>query len=676
MNKSVFLRCLYLFVSVFVFTHSGKASTKSVWVGQEFYLECNPNTAASQWNAKWTYPNELFYPMGGSTFYKKFKVNQYYEGMANVKCEWEDVFNAGFPGLESSVKRSNSWSITCISNPVSIYENDLVLIVGESTQLHYKHQYENEYTSSAIVSFYCAETDVVSVTEHGEVKAVGEGTAYVYLHSNISGVTPCCTVQVKNANSDNEGGKNEKDDDEETVVTEGSWSDFGAYDIKWYNKTDKSFTISTPKELAGVAYLVNNDITSFKGCTLHVVNDIDLQERYWTPIGRIFMGDIEGNGHIISNVFVDGGYGFFNGTIQDAKIQNLVLEVSVSKTEQPLAAGAFVDHAFASTFENIVIKSNIYLDFSGVKFSSTQSSFSGNVGGFSSTSNECNYKNVKAETNFIFKCGKPDGSSLYGSVDLNIGGIIGRSSHDVLNKCQSVNNVDIEINGYKGDYTNWNNNQSEIRYGGIIGQYDDDKESTELKSCLSKNIDFKGLHKVGGGSYVEFYFGGIVGGDDSGVIRLQNCVALNKNYMIIGHDHGRMLGGTESYFRGVCRYGISNVCYSNNDVEKNIKYIKRDDQISIGNTSSFSMSQMNSQAFVDEINFLNQLEFDEEPCWGLDEEGNLTLLSDEAMSIKDVIKDVENSNGSVYNLQGIEMKDKENLPRGIYISNGKKIYVK
>jgi hypothetical protein len=44
--------------------------------------------------------------------------------------------------------------------------------------------------------------------------------------------------------------------------------------------------------------------------------------------------------------------------------------------------------------------------------------------------------------------------------------------------------------------------------------------------------------------------------------------------------------------------------------------------------------------------------------------------------IEDVVLDTESSNLPVYNLQGVRMKDMDNLPSGIYIQGGKKFIVK
>lgn len=44
--------------------------------------------------------------------------------------------------------------------------------------------------------------------------------------------------------------------------------------------------------------------------------------------------------------------------------------------------------------------------------------------------------------------------------------------------------------------------------------------------------------------------------------------------------------------------------------------------------------------------------------------------------IEDVVLDTESSNLPIYNLQGVRMKDADNLPSGIYIQGGKKFIVK
>lgn len=75
----------------------------------------------------------------------------------------------------------------------------------------------------------------------------------------------------------------------------------------WYNSTDTDFPITTPEQLAGLSMLVagGND---FAGKTINLENDLDLSANLWTPIGVnfniAFSGTFNGNGHIISGLFV------------------------------------------------------------------------------------------------------------------------------------------------------------------------------------------------------------------------------------------------------------------------------------------------------------------------------------------------------------------------------------
>ena len=56
----------------------------------------------------------------------------------------------------------------------------------------------------------------------------------------------------------------------------------GAVDLSWYNGTDTEFTITTARQLAGVAELVNSNTTDFTGKTIRLGADISLL-RYEEP---------------------------------------------------------------------------------------------------------------------------------------------------------------------------------------------------------------------------------------------------------------------------------------------------------------------------------------------------------------------------------------------------------
>ena len=123
-------------------------------------------------------------------------------------------------------------------------------------------------------------------------------------------------------------------------------------DTQWHNKNDDSFEISTAEELAGLAKLVNLGNT-FSGKTVVLKEDIDLENKEWTPIGKSleksFQGTFEGGWHTVSNLKVTGAnenVGLF-GYAADAEIRNLtVTEADISGSRN---VGGIAGNAGAGT---------------------------------------------------------------------------------------------------------------------------------------------------------------------------------------------------------------------------------------------------------------------------------------------------------------------------------------
>jgi|LSQX01.1.fsa_nt_gb hypothetical protein len=115
------------------------------------------------------------------------------------------------------------------------------------------------------------------------------------------------------------------------VAAESVWD--GTTDITWYtsNPSATSFTISTGAELAGLASIVTAGTDSFLGDTITLMEDIDLDNRSWTPIGASssggnhFYGTFDGNYHVISNLNgTDNSFGLFCylcGTVKNLGIE-------------------------------------------------------------------------------------------------------------------------------------------------------------------------------------------------------------------------------------------------------------------------------------------------------------------------------------------------------------------
>ena len=103
------------------------------------------------------------------------------------------------------------------------------------------------------------------------------------------------------------------------------------------------YRISTGAELAWLAAQVN-DGNDFSTKTVTLTNNIDLNNKAWTPIGNsdsVFAGTFDGNGHTISGLYINitGSYspakkgrlyqGLF-GCVEDGTVQNLIVTGSVT----------------------------------------------------------------------------------------------------------------------------------------------------------------------------------------------------------------------------------------------------------------------------------------------------------------------------------------------------------
>jgi hypothetical protein len=124
----------------------------------------------------------------------------------------------------------------------------------------------------------------------------------------------------------------------------------GTADTSWYNEDKMEFTIITPEQLAGLAELVN-DSNDFFGKTVKLGNHIMLNDtanwrnweneppvNEWVAIGEIprrgFQGTFDGNGHIISGVYInstDERAGLFVYAVYGSVIKNLGVTASYVK---------------------------------------------------------------------------------------------------------------------------------------------------------------------------------------------------------------------------------------------------------------------------------------------------------------------------------------------------------
>ena len=447
------------------------------------------------------------------------------------------------------------------------------------------------------------------------------------------------------------------------VSNAATWADNGAYSISWYDKNQTEFQLSSPQELAGVAYLVNNNFTSFSGQTICLSGDVDLAGREWIPIGTgntKFKGNFNGNNYSILNCVINeaGSYsntGFWT-ILSGNRIENLTYKAQIDDSQPYI--GGLAGSATDATFSNVSSDCNIkfYRTWGGSTSLHPQYCFGGVVG----NSEDCTYEKVKVSLSCEFTFGWSSGSTMFGAVDLALGGVVGEGFGDSFYMCEANNDdIEISINGYVAD-SYYSSSSSSIDYGGIVGS----GRSCVVTSCFAKTYNFSGFHNTGTYDGASFDYSGIGGNCKT----IENSVAQTYNYTIKGHAYSWVAAWyhTHSTFGGVSgeTYGTVAGCYSNNDYVKNVSKVGGDNTGESGSTS-FSVAQMNTQEFVDEINMYGMLNLDSQN-WTL-KDGELSLKwDDEEASIEEIECDF-NSGDNDYTIYDINGRVLKSLAKGVNI---------
>ncbi len=134
-------------------------------------------------------------------------------------------------------------------------------------------------------------------------------------------------------------------------------------DIREPQYTDSIYEIYTPGELIWIERVVNGSITegtegvfptgnsSMEGLTVRLMNDIDLHDIKWKPIGYytdsyhycFFNGTFDGNNHIVTNLYInqpsDRGVGFIGALGSSGEIHNVGIEGESSINGQIYVGG-------------------------------------------------------------------------------------------------------------------------------------------------------------------------------------------------------------------------------------------------------------------------------------------------------------------------------------------------
>lgn len=409
-----------------------------------------------------------------------------------------------------------------------------------------------------------------------------------------------------------------------------NWTDRGNYSMGWYNASKTEFEISSAKDFAGIAVLVNEGYTDFNGKTITLTGDISLSPNTWIPIGikdRPFRGTIKGNGHKISGMYVPENteenyreyYGLLGNCIY-ATVSDLTIAGSVNPSFDAYYTTQYVGgvcgYASRSEFKNITS----LVDVIYKRLRTGTFDFKIMIGGVFGGLEYCTLTNVRNigdyDKHYKVEIGNSMTSEYYTSgSEFFFGGIVAKDYMSTITNCSTCSWFDVYLKNSK----NCSKNKSLI-FGGIVGKPSDSK----IERCHSiiNNIT---LTPPSGDNSSNIYFGGICGmppanyGVDYGYIK--NCYSVIDVIMYSINS----IASSRLYFGGIM--GDSSTALSN--ASQRYKYNYSNNDYTLLNTSSggsknielgyfgntdFTMSSMKSIQFVEELNLCYTLN-GEKPQW-------------------------------------------------------------
>ena len=136
-------------------------------------------------------------------------------------------------------------------------------------------------------------------------------------------------------------------------------------DTSWYAADKNTYEISNASQLAGLSKLVGEG-TNFKGKTISLTDDIDLNNKEWTPVGKEgknFQGTFDGKNHVISNLSINtpkksdvGLFGYTSG----GAIKNF--EVHNASVKGRMCVGVIAGTPYTADYENITISGKVIVE--------------------------------------------------------------------------------------------------------------------------------------------------------------------------------------------------------------------------------------------------------------------------------------------------------------------------
>lgn len=402
------------------------------------------------------------------------------------------------------------------------------------------------------------------------------------------------------------------------VITEtfaNDWLSYGNYSITWYNKNSKEYTINSEKELAGIAYLVNNGYTTFKGKTIKIAKNLNLRSYKWIPIGydknNNFAGTLDGQNHTINGIEItstDLHYYGFIGYMNAASIKNLDIVVDIDIKDFERYVGGLAGYAENCTFSHCIINGGINYSFENPTTAEYEFYIGQMVGKLQSS--KISYCDCRGIINITL--GASTRLGYYTQALFHIGGLVGYDFCSSIERCSSGSLRKSSFVG-AGSY----NSGPTLNIGGIVGT----GQGSEIISCSNywnSSINYYGAYNTKG---IGIYYGGI-----AGYSSVYYDVYLHKEFGGIYNCYSSITevnGDCGSTEKGYIEYGAIAADYSKEKTNNyKANYSTADFNINIKNTringkrgyngnTSFFYKDMPSEDFCNEMNIYPIIEYGE-----------------------------------------------------------------
>lgn len=381
---------------------------------------------------------------------------------------------------------------------------------------------------------------------------------------------------------------------------------------------------------------------------------------------KTFKGVFDGQGHSINGIFIgtesdDQQYFGFWRTLSGATIQNVNIEgvtkydVKLYETVNVSAGGIAGKAESGIVIQNCRVNMDISFRRGKVNSLGSVTIYTHQENYFSYVGGICGWLEGGKILNCInmgsIKCYSREGS--WPSQGLCLGGIAGYCEYsEIIEYCENLSPLLKVVDGYTDDY------------GYLMKSISGIVTGISPRFCRSI-IDVVSVEVEHGTRYA--YVFGISNGSPT------NC------YSVISHYNARSNytnTRTHFYYGGISGSSAPLASFSNNDILLYSDWSGRSFERGNDGSTSFSSVQMQTPAFLEELNMYSLLETDEDPLWTQDSNGGYPYVAElyqKASGIEDVVVDGIEENVPVYNLSGQRLTAPK---KGINIIGGKKVIVK